>query len=29
MRAIQKRPGDRYQSMRELIADIRKIEQSF
>jgi serine/threonine protein kinase len=27
MRAIQKRPGDRYQSMRELIADIRKIEQ--
>jgi serine/threonine protein kinase len=26
MRAIQKRPGDRYQSMRELIADIRKIE---
>lgn len=26
MRAIQKRPGDRYQSMRELIAAIRKIE---
>lgn len=26
MRAIQKRPGDRYQSMRELIADMRKIE---
>jgi serine/threonine-protein kinase len=28
MRAIQKRPGDRYQSMRDLIADIRKIESS-
>jgi len=27
MRAIQKRPGNRYQSMRELIAEIRKIEQ--
>jgi len=26
MRAIEKRPGDRYQSMRELIADIRRIE---
>lgn len=26
MRALQKRPNDRYQSMRELIADIRKIE---
>ncbi len=27
MRAIQKRPGDRYQSMRELIAEMRKIEE--
>ncbi|QDT13877.1 serine/threonine protein kinase [Planctomycetes bacterium K23_9] len=26
MRALQKRPGDRYQSMRELIAEIRSIE---
>jgi serine/threonine-protein kinase len=28
MRAIQKRPGDRYQSMRELIAEVRQIQQT-
>ena len=28
MRAIQKRPGDRYQSMREMIDAIRSIEQT-
>jgi serine/threonine-protein kinase len=28
MRAIQKRPGDRFQSMRELISEIHKIERS-
>ncbi len=27
LRAIQKRPGDRYQSMRELIAEIHKVQQ--
>jgi serine/threonine-protein kinase len=28
MRAIQKRPANRYQSMREFIAEVRKVQQS-
>ena len=29
MRAIQKRPADRYQFMREMIADMRRVQQAF
>ena len=26
LRALRKRPGDRYQSMRQLIADVQRID---